>query len=156
MTTIKFFGHTKAKKYWEFSNFADIPVTIHGIYYPTTEHYFQAQKFYKTDLDYATLIRTSSTPGVAKKLSRSREHPIDPEWDTVRIEVMRKALFAKAIQSPEFRKLLLATGNALIEEASPWDSFWGTGKGGNGKNMLGKLLVELRARLKKYEKTIYE
>ena len=39
---------------------------------------------------------------------------------------------------------------APIEERAPWDNFWGTGAahaGGQGRNMLGRLLVELRDNL---------
>ena len=31
--------------YGEFSNFAKYPITIDGVVWPTSEHYFQAMKF---------------------------------------------------------------------------------------------------------------
>jgi hypothetical protein len=39
---------------------------------------------------------------------------------------------------------LMDTGDAVLIEASSTDSFWGIGKKGNGKNMLGKLLMDVR------------
>lgn len=148
---IKFFGSDLAKKYWRFSNFANLPIVIDGVEYQTSEHYFQAAKFFKSDPEYAQLITKAETPLAAKKLGKSRKHPIDDRWDSL-IErdllfkdiIMEKALKAKAEQHPEFLNDLLATGNAEIVEASPYDSYWGSGKSGKGKNMLGKLLVELR------------
>jgi len=70
---------------------------------------------------------------------------INPNWDTVRMEVMRKGLTAKFTQNPQLLKLLLETGPRYLIEDSPRDSFWGAAK--NGQNHLGKLLVELRAKL---------
>jgi predicted NAD-dependent protein-ADP-ribosyltransferase YbiA (DUF1768 family) len=41
--TIRFFS--KSDRYRDFSNFANYPVKIDGVIWPTTEHYYQAQKF---------------------------------------------------------------------------------------------------------------
>jgi ribA/ribD-fused uncharacterized protein len=152
---VRFYGHSKAKRYWIFSNFASTPVTIDSITYPTTEHYFQSQKFASSDPEYSIIVREADDPYKTKALSKTRKHPIDPKWDTNRVEVMRVALLNKALQHPEFANTLLSTGEADIIEASPVDYFWGEGAKGNGANMLGKLLVELRERLKENIDTIY-
>lgn len=84
---------------------------------------------------------------------------IVPNWDEIRVDVMRRGLKAKFGSSSEFPfgqnpklgKLLKETGEAELVEDSPRDSFWGiaTEKDGTpGKNMLGKLLMELRNDLK--------
>jgi hypothetical protein len=124
---------------------------IGGIEYPTVEHYFQSMKFVETAPEYAADIRTSATPLDAKKLGKSRDFPIDENWaDSKRgqgnsVTVMRRALLYKALQSTEFRETLLSTrDDQYIIEASPFDSYWGEGRNKKGKNMLGKLLVELR------------
>lgn len=151
MNPIKFFGADKSKKWWRFSNFAELPIIIDGIKYPTSEHYFQAAKFASTDPEYAEKIRLTKTAKGTKTLGKSRDHPIDPKWDSpvegellFKDLVMKKAIRAKAEQHPEFLQDLLSTGTDSIVEASPWDNYWGSGRSGNGKNMLGKLLVELR------------
>lgn len=42
-------------------------------------------------------------------------------------------------------ELLMATGNKYLEERNWWgDLYWGRDKEGNGENMLGKLLMEIR------------
>lgn len=157
---IRFFG--KKSKFAIFSNFADTPVIIGGLYYPTTEHYFQSMKFIETDPDYAEEIRNAETPLESKKLGKSRDHPIDKNWADSRegqgnsILVMRTALFCKAFQNSEFKNTLLNTGDRYIIEASPYDSYWGEGKEKKGKNMLGKLLMELRNELRMHQDTMYK
>lgn len=58
--------------------------------------------------------------------------------------------------------MLLSTGRAQIAEASPFDRYWGTGRGMShaemadpghwpGKNMLGVLLMQLRDELLRAE-----
>jgi predicted NAD-dependent protein-ADP-ribosyltransferase YbiA (DUF1768 family) len=42
----------------------------------------------------------------------------------------------------------LATGKPRIVENAPGDSSWGCGKFGNGKKMLGKILMETRDLIK--------
>lgn len=157
--TIRFFG--QKSKYAIFSNFAPTPVTINGLLYPTTEHYFQSMKFIDTDPEYAEIVRLAKTPGESKKLGKSREHPIDPDWSNSKkgegksIMVMRRALLSKALQHQKFREMLLSTGTAHIIEASPFDSYWGEGRDKKGKNMLGVLLMELRSIVKRYKDTMY-
>jgi N-glycosidase YbiA len=157
---VRFFG--KKSKFAIFSNFADAPVIIGGLYYSTTEHYFQSMKFSETDPDYAEEIRVAETPLDSKKMGKSRDHPIDPKWADSRegqgnsIVVMRRALLCKALQNPEFKEELLNTGDRPLIEASPFDSYWGEGKDKKGRNMLGKLLMELRNELEIYKDSMYE
>jgi N-glycosidase YbiA len=47
----------------------------------------------------------------------------------------------------ELRELLLGTGDRPLVEASPFDSYWGCGRSGKGKNRLGELLMQARAEL---------
>ena len=69
------------------------------------------------------------------------------DWNSIKVDRMRRVIEAKFTQNPELKELLLKTGNAVLVEESKTDAFWGIGKKGNGKNMLGTLLMELRAKL---------
>lgn len=69
---------------------------------------------------------------------------IRPDWDTYRLEVMYRINKSKYDQYPELKELLLSTKNAIIQEASPTDSFWGIGNNGKGQNMLGRILMKIR------------
>ena len=134
------------KPYFEFSNFSNHPIVIDGLVYPTNEHYFQSSKF--INKEYAERIRLAKTPADAKRLGTSRKYKIHPDWDTRRIDVMRTAIRAKFTQHEDLKQLLLSTGNSILVEDSPHDYFWGCGKLKTGKNMLGKLLMELREELR--------
>ena len=62
---------------------------------------------------------------------------------------MREIEWAKFSQRPELAAKLLASGDRLLEETNWWgDEMWGVYKG-NGQNLLGKILMEVRARLAK-------
>src|SRR5690606_28600671 len=108
-------------------------------------HYFQAQKFVGTPHEEA--VRQMPTPKAAAQLGRNRALPLRKDWETVKADVMRRALYAKFTQHPDLRDLLTATGKADLVENAPGDAYWGCGKDGTGKNRLGILLMKLRGRL---------
>ena len=61
------------------------------------------------------------------------------------MDLMRDILFAKFTQNEDLKAILVATGKRELKEHTPRDKFWGDGgKKGNGKNMLGKLLMAVR------------
>ena len=62
--------------------------------------------------------------------------------------LMRKAAHAKFSQHDDIRQVLLSTGDARIVEHTENDSYWGDGGDGSGKNMLGRILMEVRENLK--------
>ena len=65
------------------------------------------------------------------------------DWDSLKLDVMRYGLCRK-FKNVEMRALLLSTGTEKLVENAPWDEFWGCGRNGNGKNWMGRLLMELR------------
>ncbi|MFV8752570.1 NADAR family protein [Nannocystaceae bacterium ST9] len=134
--------------YGEFSNFAAYPIVIAGKTWPTSEHYFQAQKFVDTDPAWFGAIRKANTPGLAARMGRDRKRPLRRDWEAVKDDVMRRALQAKFDQHAELSELLLATGDEPLVEHTSNDVYWADGGDGSGKNMLGRLLVELRAKLR--------
>jgi len=136
-----------SEPFGEFSNFAPYPIRLDGANWPTTEHYFQAQKF--DDEAYRKRIRTEPSPMIAARLGRSRKQPLRRDWESVKVDVMRRALAAKFDQHPALRELLLSTGDAELVEHTVNDRYWGDGGDGSGRNMLGRLLVELRESLRK-------
>lgn len=131
--------------YGEFSNFSAHPFKLMGKVWPTSEHYFQAQKFAGTE--HEETVRHAKTPSIAAKLGRSRSLPLQADWEAVKEDVMRAALKAKFEQHPKLRSLLLSTGDAELIEHTRNDSYWADGGDGAGKNRLGILLMELRAEL---------
>lgn len=130
------------------SNFSPHPINLGDKVFPTSEHLFQAWKFIRTAPEWSERIRLAPTPTQAKYLGRSRSHPIMLTWDDEKVHLMSIILKNKADQHKDVRKILLATSDWELVEKAPWDNFWGSGKDGKGQNMLGKLWMELRTKLR--------
>jgi hypothetical protein len=131
----------------ELSNFAPYPIKVGGKSWPTSEHYFQAQKF--VDPTVRERIRRTPRPAEAARLGRSRKLHIRPDWEAVKTAVMREAVQAKFEQHADLAASLLATGEATLVEHTPNDAFWGDAGDGSGRNMLGRILMDVRASLEK-------
>lgn len=129
-----------------FSNFAPYPIQLKGKIWPTSEHYFQAQKFAGTEHEEA--IRQANSPMIAARMGRSRQRPLRPDWEQVKDDVMREAVLAKFTQHPDIRAILLSTGEARLVEHTTNDKYWADGGNGSGQNRLGQILMEMRARLR--------
>ena len=136
---------SKSATYSEFSNFHAAPFVIDGQTWPTVEHFFQAAKFPGNPLQEQ--IRIAKTPQQAKKLGRTRTPAFRTDWETVKESVMETALKAKFTQNPSLLQLLKETGQAELREKAFWDSYWGTGRNGKGRNRMGYLLQTLRNNL---------
>lgn len=133
-------------EYGEFSNFSRHGIELDGHWWPTTEHYFQAQKF--EDEEYKEKIRNAATPKLAAELGRSRKMPLRSDWERVKDDVMYRAVLEKFRKHKALQEKLLATGDQEIVENAPGDYYWGCGKDGSGKNRLGEILVKVRAELR--------
>ena len=133
-------------EYGELSNFAEYPIRLDGELWPTSEHYFQAQKF--EDSAYRQRIRKANTPWDAAQLGRDRKVKIRRDWESAKVGVMHRALVAKFSQHESLRILLLGTGDARLVEHTENDSYWGDGGNGRGRNMLGQLLMRVRSELR--------
>ena len=130
----------------EFSNFAPYSIFLDGERWPTSEHYFQAQKF--KDLAYRAKIRKANSPTLAARLGRDRKQKLRRDWESVKVGIMRKAVLAKFTQHDVLQALLLSTGDAKLVEHTENDDYWGDGGNGRGKNLLGRILMEVRALLR--------
>jgi ribA/ribD-fused uncharacterized protein len=129
----------------EFSNFSAHPIDLDGQRWPTTEHYFQAQKF--ADPALQAKIRNAKDPGDAARLGR-RLPGLRSDWEQVKDDVMLHALRAKFTQHPKLGQLLLSTADAKLVEHTVNDRYWADGGDGSGKNRLGELLMQLRSELR--------
>ena len=127
------------------SNFAQSPILHEGIVYPTVEHFFQAMK--TLNATERETIAAAATPGVAKHMGRKVN--LRPDWEKVKIDVMRTGLKFKFADYNMAQKLL-ATGDKYLIEGNWWhDNTWGSCNcpncaGKPGRNLLGQLLMEIR------------
>ncbi|KAM0748597.1 DUF1768-domain-containing protein [Meredithblackwellia eburnea MCA 4105] len=148
--TIEFFrGARTDGDYYQFSNFAPFGLVMDGKYYPTTEHYFQSEKFTgdSSTPEFKEEIRNLATAHQALKFARKHRATQRSDWFDINIQVMDDTVRAKFTQNEELRTLLLETGDKKLVEASPFDGFWGWGKDKTGRNELGKCLMRLRDEL---------
>lgn len=74
------------------------------------------------------------------------------DWHDARLTVMYKLLEEKFYHNEELRQALKDTGNIYIQEDNTWgDTFWGVCNG-EGYNMLGKMIMEIRQNIQDYDR----
>lgn len=153
-TEIRFY-RANEKPYGVFSNLFKRSITFEGVEFPTAEHAYQAGKARKEAV--RDWILSAPTPSlVAMAAHGLYTWDITPNWSKIKFDRMREVLRAKYTQHEDLRTLLLSTGEARLVESCSTDNLvnrtWGE-VNGKGLNMLGVLLMEVRAELKCAEKT---
>lgn len=126
------------------SNYFPCRVEWEGRVYGSAEAAYHSGKYPAADRDVFT--RLDADP--ARKLSRAKPYDI-AAWEARKVTTMRAVIWAKFSQNPELAKKLLATGERYLEETNWWgDKIWGVYRG-EGQNLLGKIIMDARARLAK-------
>ena len=129
-----------------FSNFSAHPIELKGKRWPTSEHDFQAQKFAGTE--HEEQVRLTKTPKQAAEMGRDRGRPLRSDWEQVKDDIMREVVRQKFLTHQDIQKVLLDTGEEELIEATTYDYYWGCGTKKTGKNMLGNILMEIRAEIR--------
>lgn len=148
--TIKFY-RANERPYGVFSNLFRCQVDFEGKIYPTAEHAYQAGKALKpTVRDW---ILAAPTPALAAMAAHGLYvWDVVPNWQSIKFDRMRAVLRAKFLQHPNLADLLLSTGSTRLVEAGRVNNavnrLWGEVDGA-GQNMLGVMLMELRAEFAK-------
>jgi len=152
------------KEYLEnghFSQWYPAPFQVEGIRYFHNEQYMMAKKaLLFGDTRTYNKIMKESEPAACKALGKSVANFNQQLWDSSKEEIIYNANYAKFSQNPELKAALLATGDAIIAEASPYDKIWGIGLKATdpesqdpmkwkGQNLLGKALMRVRDELRK-------
>lgn len=135
-------------RHYYLSNFYRHPVRIGGDVYPTAEHAYQALKAVRRD--ERAWVLASETPLIAKR--RGRKIRVVDYWSDVRVLVMEQVLEAK-FAVLDLADQLVATHPEKLVEGNTWhDQYWGDchcGRcHGDGENMLGVALMQLRDELR--------
>ncbi|KAF0932312.1 hypothetical protein E2562_009571 [Oryza meyeriana var. granulata] len=128
-----------------FSNFSPHPIHMpneNGDYFtwPTVEHYYQAHKFIGVDNPQAREIvqeiKLAKSPEEAARIGRTRQREfqqlVRPDWDSIKIDVMYRAIKCKFSTYSHLTDMLLSTAGSVLVEASPHNLFWGGGREGEG------------------------
>lgn len=136
------------REFFVFDNFSSFSVLVDGVKYATVEHAYQAYKFIGVAPEIAKEITECYSAHEAQKIAYGNRDKQRSDWEDIKLEFMEKLLRLKLEQNPYVKKKLLQTGNYLICEDSPKDSFWGIGPNRDGRNELGKLWMKLRSELR--------
>lgn len=149
------------------SNCVYAPIEIEGEKNKSSEHYYQRYKFivHKDDHEFIkwcherkvdpvtqiennNLVRmhmaTLSPYAVARYGQTVRSVPLRSDWDRIRDRIMWDALVAKFTQNKDFAAALKSTGDRVLIERAPTDSYWAVNNTGTGSNTLGVMLMVIR------------
>ena len=134
-----------------FSNFHTEPLEINGEIWKSGEHFYQAAKFapngLQEDANIYSIIVEAETPGTAKRLADeyfSEENKGRSHQALRTFQAMATMLNVKFAPGTLARKLLMQTGDLELVHLSGSDFFWGQNRKGDGKNLLGKALMQMR------------
>lgn len=130
--------------YFFLSNFYPCKIAYDGMTFPSVEAAFQAAK----TLDKIERVQFQTMDAsTAKRVGRRVK--LRPDWESVKIGIMRELVACKFLNSEELRDKLIATGDAELIEGNTWgDRFWGVCNG-SGRNELGRILMEVRSEIVK-------
>ncbi|HAS6370093.1 GTP cyclohydrolase II [Vibrio vulnificus] len=130
------------------ANFYPCSITVSGTCWPSSEHYYQAQKF--DDVRLQEKVLRAEDAAQAFRLSREYQQWQRHDWYDIRVEVMRFIVREKFLQNTPLAHQLLATGDTELKEHSHKDAFWGDGGDGHGRNELGRILMMVREELQEH------
>ena len=123
------------------SNFSHSKIEMNGLIFNNGEAAFHSHKDPSRASEFVGL-----NPSAAKKLGRSVK--LREDWEEVKDHIMYQVTVAKFSQNTLLKEKLLATGDKDLVEGNNWnDKYWGVCDG-EGKNMLGRILVLTRNYLK--------
>lgn len=126
------------------SNFHYAAFAWKGKLWKTSEHAYQAAKTL-IPVEQEHIARLNK-PGEAKRAGKTVT--MRPDWNEVKISIMKEIVRAKFKQNQILLEKLLATDGCYLEETNYHkDTFWGVCDN-VGKNHLGKILMELREEFK--------
>lgn len=136
------------QEFYVLSNFSAFNLEWHGWIFPTSEHAYHWEKFPEYE-SVAKRIHLAPSAHEAMKIAQEHKGIQRKGWDSIKVGVMRGILWAKVQQHEYVHRKLLETGERQLIEDSWRDDVWGWGPNKDGKNMLGKLWMEIRAELRK-------
>ena len=131
-----------------------------GIVYNCCEQYMMYKKARLFgDLEMGKRILKEVDPSNQQKMGREIRGFNAEIWDNHKIGIVWYGNYLKFSQHEDLKERLLATGNRILAESSPYDLIWGIGLRASdekaldeanwkGQNLLGQTLMSVRAALK--------
>lgn len=134
--------------FYVLSNFSAFRIEHFGLPFDTSEAAYHWFKFADTAPEVAEEIRLAPSAHEAFKIAERNKDRRRPDWDEIKLDVMRGVLRSKVSQHEYVRRKLLATGARELVENSWRDNVWGWGPNKDGENWLGRLWMEIRQQLR--------
>lgn len=131
------------QQFYVLSNFSAFCLDWEGKRFMTAEAAYHYAKFHVYP-EIQQQILDAPSAHEALQIARRNHGKIRPDWDQIKIRVMRDILSQKVAQHEYVRRQLLLTGDRELIEDSWRDDFWGWGPGKNGMNTLGRLWMDVR------------
>jgi ribA/ribD-fused uncharacterized protein len=119
-----------------------------GQAFPTIEHGYHYRRFSDDFPEIAEKILRAPSPWAAMQVECRHKTRRRNDWQDVKVGILTELVRAKGAQNEDVRKCLLHTGAKRIVGNLPFDSFWDCGLGGQGQNMLGQILMQIRGELR--------
>lgn len=135
--------------FYVLSNFSAFAINWDQRLLPTSEHAYHYERFPRHGgwMHRREILEARSAHDAFRYAQDNRRWQKN-DWDAIKVDAMRDILRAKAAQHEYVRRKLLATGDRELIEDSWRDDFWGWGQNRDGRNMLGKLWMEIRTDLR--------
>ena len=128
------------------ANYSNHGFTKDGTYYKTAEHFYQASKFDNKKI--IDKIINCETPKEASVIGRDRNNKRISNFKNIKIDKMYEAIYLKFSQNKDIRSKLIETRNEEIREMTTKESYWGVGPNEDGLNYTGKILMDVRDKVK--------
>jgi ribA/ribD-fused uncharacterized protein len=122
------------------------PFTLDGKTWPTVEHYYQAMLFDSERLQSQILIQPTAKAVI--EFTKWRFLKKKRDWKKLRQVLMTRAVYTKCKSYPEVAHALLETEDKGLVENSAYDYYWGCGRDRRADNTYGKILMNVRAKLR--------
>lgn len=135
------------QEFYVLSNFSSFSLQWRGERFDTSEAAYHFEKFPRDQGIRMQILRAASAHE-AYKIAERYKKDRRPDWDSMKVQIMREILRAKARQHEYVRRKLLETGDRVLVENSWRDDYWGWGPNRDGQNMLGRLWMEVRTELR--------
>lgn len=124
------------------SNFSSHEVIYKGKNYKTAEHAYHCSRY--TDTQIISSIISARSSREAWEISQKYKNFQKQGFERNKVDIMKEILLSKYRQHSDVQEALLGSQWKYLEKQHDWDSFWGTGIQSSGKNMLGKIWMEIR------------
>ena len=128
-----------------FSTVSNHPFVLEERHWKTPEHYYQASKY--QGLRHHETVYMAADGKEAYALGNRWLKRKVAGWKKNRQLHMTRALYRKVMEYPELNKALLDTEDQWLIETSLYDYFWGVGRDLRGKNILGKVWMDIRKKI---------